>query len=956
MNIKGLSRHMTLTLSVLVICLVVLSGYAGANNDTNQGFSVSAGAEVVVEIDNVLLNKQQLKTYFFKSRQGDQDRYSALKNKFFGTEVVTIEAFVRDVVGKRISSGKMRLGKIDTTPPESPSIKVVKGGGQRSFEVDSGANLIVMVNGAKVKEETLLQLFSVKKTKDKDTYTEITNAFSKDDVVEVDAFFADKFGNWSDLVGKHALENSPAEARVASVKDAESTESFSVTQGAAIRMSVSGRLLSDGEVKSRLSKTTKAGYDIYRLLPHVKSQNSPMTIEALLPVDGGSFVSTGPVQIRSAAPDKKDIVAAIETKVNSRVGVIKRPVKVESSRILTASNQLPRYTPEFIDPIRPSTIEHDDVDSLIDQLMNGDRLDPVEKLVEHSDSKKKQGVPHEGTSKAETESKPARNKVTPSDKPLENLVSHYTTGEKRLLEKQFPLFASNASDPFEMIGIEEGACCVSPLDDKRLDKNIERPTPGALPTPSPEIKSPTGVVEKLAFNLSEPDGQKAFQQWAVKQKKNDCLRVNDLSEMADHARLLCLDLMGHPMATVEERLLHLGPKVTVKKLTYGDDLEASGFKLPNNIVRQIEGQPLSQQVHVALLATIRDLGVARDATFSYFELEDGFYEAKLSGNGSVSKIGGGLSITGKGEPHVVLKGKHYFYLGGPRYLGYSLGVTSSGDYDARVEVPVFYNPGNVVKAIVKTRPTYNEFFNSRENQLALSWLKSNEKGADSDWFKSLTVSLSSFDIDPTSSAIAGSAVDFQDPKLFAVNGRFYVAPGAKSMRGVQLDLALKKAFDPSSSAYVKADAKFGTELLPLPFGEMYFEWRGGLTAIAGNIQDVPVPDRVYLGGDSTVRGVNPNDYGSSSNVSLSGGRVGGFSQFELSRKTEVAGQDVYVGVHADMGYINGGPRDLDKAMGSAGLFVRTRWKKTGDVYGYISKPFKSGGDPMFGLAFVRRFD
>jgi hypothetical protein len=97
---------------------VTLAAVADSNDDPdgsfNQGFTVTQGASVTVKIGGGAIT---LLDYFDKSTAGGLDTYTAKTGQFNGTEVITVDASLRDSAGNTGNATQLDLGKIDTTAP-----------------------------------------------------------------------------------------------------------------------------------------------------------------------------------------------------------------------------------------------------------------------------------------------------------------------------------------------------------------------------------------------------------------------------------------------------------------------------------------------------------------------------------------------------------------------------------------------------------------------------------------------------------------------------------------------------------------------------------------------------------------------------------------------------------------------------------------------------------------------
>jgi hypothetical protein len=163
----------------------------------NQGFTVTAGANVIVTVDGTAVT---LLDYFdlVAGANGNTDTYTAKADKFTGTEFITVDASLSDAAGNTGNATQLDLGKVDTTAPTVTLTAVgdtndnPDGGFNQGFTVTEGASGTVTVDGTAV---TLLDFFTKTTAGGLDTYTAKADKFTGTEAITVDASLSDSAGN-----------------------------------------------------------------------------------------------------------------------------------------------------------------------------------------------------------------------------------------------------------------------------------------------------------------------------------------------------------------------------------------------------------------------------------------------------------------------------------------------------------------------------------------------------------------------------------------------------------------------------------------------------------------------------------------------------------------------------------------------------------------------------------------
>ncbi|MEB0124033.1 hypothetical protein QN391_25670, partial [Pseudomonas sp. CCI1.2] len=122
------------------ISQVDATGSAGAA--FAAGFSVIAGATIVVNVNDVDLNLAALSAHFIETTANGLDTYTAISNVFDGSETINATASLTDTAGNTNSDNANLV--IDTTAPVVTIATVAAGGSfNAGFTVTEGATVFV---------------------------------------------------------------------------------------------------------------------------------------------------------------------------------------------------------------------------------------------------------------------------------------------------------------------------------------------------------------------------------------------------------------------------------------------------------------------------------------------------------------------------------------------------------------------------------------------------------------------------------------------------------------------------------------------------------------------------------------------------------------------------------------------------------------------------------------------
>ncbi|MEB0124021.1 hypothetical protein QN391_25585, partial [Pseudomonas sp. CCI1.2] len=174
-NAASTSLTIDTTAPDATISQVDATGSAGAA--FAAGFSVIAGATVVVTVNSTELDLSSFADHFSITTADGVDTYTAKTGEFTGQETISVASSMTDAAG---NTGNATLSGliIDTTAPVVAIATVAAGGSfDAGFTVTEGATVFVNVDTNILTPDQLLTAFTMTNAGGLDTYTAKSNAY-----------------------------------------------------------------------------------------------------------------------------------------------------------------------------------------------------------------------------------------------------------------------------------------------------------------------------------------------------------------------------------------------------------------------------------------------------------------------------------------------------------------------------------------------------------------------------------------------------------------------------------------------------------------------------------------------------------------------------------------------------------------------------------------------------------
>ena len=278
-----------------------------SNASYDAGFTVTTGAAVTVTVNGSQLTSAGLLADFAKTTSGGLDTYTAQPGAFTGAETIAASATLTDAAGNVSSPGMLTLKPIDTTPPAAPAVANLLDPSNASYDagftVTTGAAVTVTVNGSQLTSAGLLADFAKTTSGGLDTYTAQPGAFTGAETIAASATLTDAAGNVSSpgmLTLKPIDTPPPAAPAVANLLDPSNASydaGFTVTTGAAVRVTVNGSQLTSAQLLADFAKTT-SGLDTYTAQPNAFTGAESIAVSATLTDPAGNVSAPGTLTLK----------------------------------------------------------------------------------------------------------------------------------------------------------------------------------------------------------------------------------------------------------------------------------------------------------------------------------------------------------------------------------------------------------------------------------------------------------------------------------------------------------------------------------------------------------------------------------------------------------------------------------------------------------------------------------
>ena len=860
----------------------------------------------------------------------------------------------------------------------------------QGFAVDAGSKVVLSINSSIVSSDQLADRFIKKRVGELDYYLAVPNAFNGSEVIIVNAYAVDAAGNESRYPSTMKIEPintsttlPPLVKSIASDVSEKYSRGFSVSAGARPKVYINDVEIAGDNLFDWFDRYNKGQFDEYIAKGGLFEGDETLVVSAdAIDEWGNKSDFSKPIRLPAidtvapASPTIKTLSNVSDLSPHSQISHRDsdqvKPTRVMSLKDLPSISQSthssgPDSAKKYKEPVGNS-IDYVDTDIDIDRDRDEDLDNYISEIL--SDSSVRGEIltkPNEYGLKVEERLK-RREKVAGTGLTLSS--TRYNEADPQQTCENNPLPAKQVPRPTNIKANcrPEVIDRNDPPDKVQWDKGYksaygENSQNGvAKPHPKKEFLVDVDVGSESArapvFRLENDSDNQAFIDWLSQyldypQCHSDA-SLNIDSNQVEH----CLRLAGFPDAKIESYGMDLvvepGARVFIDSIDFSKSF-IGDMKPASSFIADLEKRPFNIDSHAKALKRLESLGMISQPSFNYFAVDDDSYVAELIGEPNASSIGTGVSYGGDGKLRGIVRGVHRFELFGFRYLDYQLGSDSQGNFDFALEAPLFYRIDDQINVSVYSSPMDFPYFKYRHSGVDFGWHHYN-----ADLFgrkNNYTFSIGGFQSNDLQyfAAIKDKPIS-QDPHdTYQLSWQLH---GLSILREGDV-------YDASVTVNVIDDDRYSDS-----FNKFHFNYFSGNIAVSsalnlsakfsydfidGDIANIPVEARLYLGGVHTIRGVRSRYLGSSSAAQESGGKKSFSAQFEVSKGLNIFDRKVVFGVHYDVGATSSELLNSNVSAYSYGIFAKANLGRSTEGYAFFSDAnVESAGKAPLGLAIVQR--
>jgi hypothetical protein len=790
------------------------------------------------------------------------------------------------------------------------SLPVMSAPGQdQGFAVDSGALISVFINNKKLSTQEFNDKFSKRDSIGLDYYIAKPGQFDGTEDIVVDAYYVDAAGNRSvepttlriTAISTQVPET-PIVKPIKNTYSSKYSQGFSVSSGALPKVYINGAEITGKNLFDWFDKDTDTDSDVYRAKPQLFEGDEDLIVVAY-------NVSNNGLQSKLSDPVK---LPAIDTVSPESPNII--PIGVSAAKanrpVTTIADKTKAGQTEFVSIIDLNLQNQENIDDEIDGF--------IKHLLSES------------------------NNVENEDTPIDTDKSVEATS---MLDKQSD---SSIKEVIKDIKTQEPPISIASENHTEVQKNTT--------LIEPNLSSVDG--NDVSFVIENDNDIQKFLDWYVEYAENSLCAFNSTIKIDVDNIQQCLFSAGFVNAQITELTSGLiiapGERVSVKNMHFKHAFKEH-IEPTESFQLDIENQVLNTSVHVNALRKLEKLGFINDASFSYLPIAQDTYDIDLYGDVKESSIGLGVSFTENNETIGMVKGRHFYDFFGLRSLDYQFGRDSNGRNKFSISTHLYYDVDHDIRTSIYSSPIKHPLFSLQQDGFNLSFTKDNLYLSDNVYSVKFSGAYISSEYELISQDFGQTVYEFKPYKYwlseFSLNSSSIYHDNdfiSASLSNVTFD-------DGTFENYQKVNLTYGSGYFEL-LGDFNFNFNFDLTVLTEDTSKIPLDNRLYLGGASSVRGVVANYIGASSEIDMAGGQRSANTQLEISRNVNILGVNLNLGVHYDVGVLDYSGSISNTKVNSYGVFAKTLLNKSTELYAYFSKSnVDSDGSAPVGLSIVKRF-
>jgi len=375
----------------------------------------------------------------------------------------------------------------------------------------------------------------------------------------------------------------------------------------------------------------------------------------------------------------------------------------------------------------------------------------------------------------------------------------------------------------------------------------------------------------------------------------------------------------------------MGPQLRVASIQTADSI---AYLSPENVAKmgQVKtGEVLRPLKFQQIAKSLQERELIESSVFSFDPTPLGYTDITLHGEEPPSSLSFGVFLDGQGDGRLSLFGKHFSNYFVPGYLKYNLSFGEGFNLnDAKISVPLAYSKTYTNSLGLGFHRDETSLYFDEHMQVSLRQTFYHDEQSAS------LLPLSYVSLNWSEYVFDGFGVQV-DAEAASV-----VAEFSRSTPDLQWGLRFS-AFSSltENGEWVKGDAFFHVGNSDVLGDGFRVSMDGVASFIAGEVSRIPVQERLFLGGPSSVRGVRDREIGLHRPLGANlGGDRSVIVRSELAKSIPGLLPNAEIGVHFDGGVL-ADERARRKTLASSGMFFRFLNENARNLELNVSRPVMS---------------
>ena len=397
------------------------------------------------------------------------------------------------------------------------------------------------------------------------------------------------------------------------------------------------------------------------------------------------------------------------------------------------------------------------------------------------------------------------------------------------------------------------------------------------------------IVIGLAFNFAHLT--------YAKDTEDELKNICDQENRSDDLVMSCFREHGYPYVTFCDRdgSLEICPGPLIH---YGDVKFSPDLRELNKVLQDVagieKGDIFKETVALEAARNLENHLGLRDVAIKYSPTVERVVDAEIFAEPPKSRLSFGAYYANS-QVSIIAEGQHFTDYIVPGFIDYNISLTDDGYINgAHLGVPLSYNRA------AKYTATY-DYLNLEYKNYKLLYSK---YGIEGDNLKNFS---DAFSIDSAGVSIIRSKVNVP----FKNNKQLAYANAYVSFKYDVSKFRSKIYFTPmffggeNQNMSGLFNVKNRTVVILSEKNRIKMRAHVNGSVVIGRNRNIPLSERIYLGGQDSLRGFEANEIGSTSqDIEKWGGQRAASLQFEVIRSFSLAGRELNLGIHYDAGVID----------------------------------------------------